>query len=82
MRATISHRNQTIKVRIRPQRTLRNQLLATRRAFLVSAPQSCDDAVAAEAVQALLRRHRLLQHIETDGTPANTQSFIGFWRCY
>lgn len=64
-----THRYQVVKVRIGAQGTLRHEFLATCWTFFVATAERCDDAVAAEPVQTLLGRHRLLEHIEADRTP-------------
>lgn len=75
----MTHRNQTVEVGIRSKGSLRDQLLTTSRTFLVPRPQSCDDAVTAETVQALFRGHCLLEHVQADGAPEEKWKVCLFW---
>lgn len=61
-------RDEQVEVGIGAQGALGDELLAARGALLVARTQGGHNAVGAEAVQALLRRHSLLQHVQADGT--------------
>ena len=64
----IDLRYDAVEVGIGPERTLAHQLLATRRTLFVAGAQRRYDTVVAEAVQALLGRHRVAQNVEADRT--------------
>lgn len=63
----VNFRYEQIEVGIWTQRPFGDQLFAASGTLFVAGPQSSDDAVGAEAVEALLRRHRLLEHVEAYG---------------
>jgi hypothetical protein len=65
--ARVDLRDQGIKVGVWPEGSLGYQLFSAGRAFLVPAPQGCDNAIRAESVEALLGGHCILQHVQTDG---------------
>lgn len=58
--------NQQIEIRIRPQGPLGDEFLPTRGALLVPRPESRNDTIGAETMQAFLRSHGFLEHIEAD----------------
>lgn len=64
----IDLRDEQIEIRIRTERTFRDQLLAAGGALFVAGPEGCDDAVRTETMQTFLGRHRLLQHVQANGT--------------
>ena len=70
--------NDAIEVGVRPQRSLAHQLLATRGTLLVARSQRRNDAVVTEPVQALFRRHRVLQYVQADGAHELVLQYL--WR--
>jgi hypothetical protein len=67
------YRDETVEVRIRSERSLRNQLLAASWTLFISRSKSRDDAVTAESMQAFLCRHGFLQHIQANWAPESNQ---------
>ena len=59
--------NQVVKVRVWPERPLRDELLPAGRTLLVARAEGCDDALVAESVQTFLGGHCVLQHVQADG---------------
>lgn len=65
--AGIDFRYQQIEIRIRAQGALGDEFLAASGALLVAGSQGGNDAFRTEPMQAFLRGHRPLEHVEANG---------------